>query len=238
MPRAAPRMSRARVTTSPLPASACGCCLDSRPRIAPSTRCRRYHLRSLCGAAPDLLKQALAARPDLRAAELAVEAAGARLGWEKSKILTLTAVLDANGKGVDGYEMGPGIDLAVPLFSRNQGGRARGEAEVRRAAAAYVALQQQLSLDVREASTLFAQARESREAWQSKLVTPLRANVTDAEASFKTGESSYLFVLENTRRLIEARLRERELVADEQRAQARIERAVGTACPAVSGGTE
>lgn len=81
----------------------------------------------LCGAAPDLLKQALAARPDLRAAELAVEAAGARLGWEKSKILTLTAVLDANGKGVDGYEMGPGIDLVVPLFSRNQGGRARGK---------------------------------------------------------------------------------------------------------------
>ena len=44
------------------------------------------------------------------------------------------------------------------------------------------------------------------------------------------GESSYLFVLENTRRLIEARVREREIAADEQRAQARIERAAGTAC--------
>lgn len=52
-----------------------------------------------CGEPPDLLKRALAARPDLRAAELTVEAAAARLGWEQSRILTLTAVLDANGEG-------------------------------------------------------------------------------------------------------------------------------------------
>ncbi len=51
------------------------------------------------------------------------------------------------------------------------------------------------------------------------------------------GESSYLFVLENSRRLIEARLREREIAADEQRAQARIERAVGNACARRIGGT-
>ena len=190
-----------------------------------------------CGTTAELLPRALAARPDLRAAELAVEAAAARLGWERSRILTLTAVLDANGAGIDGFESGPGIDVSLPIFNRNQGGRLRAETQLHRASAAYVQLQQQASLDVREASTLFDQAQQSRIAWQRTLVTPLRANLADAEESYAAGESSYLFVLENSRRLIDARVREREIAADEQRAQARIERAVGTACaPAVTKG--
>ena len=191
-----------------------------------------------CGSVADLVKGALAARPDLRAAELTVEAAAARLGWERSRILTLTAVLDANGEGTEGFESGPGFDISIPLFNRNQGGRLRAESELQRASAAYVQLQQQVRLDVREASTLFDQARQSRLAWADRIVTPLRANLTDAEESYAAGESSYLFVLENSRRLIDARVREREIVADERRAQARIERAAGTGCHAVSGGTQ
>jgi outer membrane protein, heavy metal efflux system len=191
-----------------------------------------------CGEPPDLMKRALAARPDLRAAELTVEAAGARLGWERSRVLTLTAALDANGEGKAGFEMGPGVDLSIPVFNRNQGGRLRGEAELRRASAAYVSLQRQVGLDVREASTLFDQARGSRVAWGERIVAPLRTNLADAEKSYSAGESSYLFVLENSRRLIEARLRERELAADEQRAQARIERASGTACRPATGVTK
>lgn len=188
-----------------------------------------------CGPTRDLMTRALAARPDVRAAELAVEAAGARLGWERSRVLAFSAVLDANGAGTAGFEAGPGIDVGLPIFSRNQGGRLRAQTELQRASAAYIALQQQVRLDVGEASTLFDQARQSREAWRTTLVT-LEANLADAEESYRAGESSFLFVLENSRRLIEARLREREIAADEQRALARIERAVGTRCPAAPGG--
>jgi outer membrane protein, heavy metal efflux system len=191
-----------------------------------------------CGSVADLLKRALAARPDLRAAELSVEAAGARLGWEQSRVLALTAVLDANGEGTEGFESGPGIDVGIPLFNRNQGGRLRAQTELLRASAAYVQLQQQVGLDVREASALFDQARQSRLTWADKIVRPLGANLTDAEKSYAAGESSYLFVLENSRRLIEARVREREIAADERRAQARIERAAGIGCQAVSGGVQ
>jgi cobalt-zinc-cadmium efflux system outer membrane protein len=191
-----------------------------------------------CGAVPLLLERARAARPDLRAAELAVEAAAARLGWERSRILTLTAVLDANGEGKEGFEAGPGIDVSLPIFNRNQGGRLRAESELQRASAAYVQLQRQVNLDVREASTMFDQAQQSRVAWEGKLVTPLRANLADAETSYAAGEVSYLFVLENSRRLIEARVRARELAADEQRAQARIERAAGAACRPLTGGAQ
>jgi cobalt-zinc-cadmium efflux system outer membrane protein len=194
-------------------------------------------LQESCGSVAELLKRALAARPDLRAAEITVEAAAARLGWEKSRVLALTAVLDANGEGKEGFEMGPGIDVGIPIFNRNQGGRLRARTELQRASAAYVHLQQQVGLDVREASAQFEQARQSRLAWGGRIVTPLRANLADAEKSYAAGESSYLFVLENSRRLIEARVREREIAADERRAQARIERASGLGCNAVSGGT-
>ena len=192
----------------------------------------------LCGSLPDLLKAALAARPDLRAAELTIEAAAARLGWEKSRILTLTAVLDANAEGIDGFESGPGIDVSIPLFNRNQGGKLRAQSELERAHAAFVQLRHQVGHDVREASALFDQARQSRLAWGDKIVAPLAANLSDAEESFAAGESSYLFVLENTRRLLEARVREREIAADERRAQARIERAAGLGCQAETGGTQ
>jgi outer membrane protein TolC len=45
-----------------------------------------------------IIKTALACRPDLRAAEIEIEIAGKQLGWEKSKILNLTLMLDANAE--------------------------------------------------------------------------------------------------------------------------------------------
>lgn len=191
-----------------------------------------------CGATEDAVTRAIAARPDVRAAEIAVEAAAARLGWERSRIVTLTAVLDANGQGRDGFEAGPGIDVGIPLFNRNQGGTLRAQTDLQRAAASYVQVQQQVALEVREASAQFEQAHQSRLAWDDRIVLPLRTNLTDAEESFAAGESSYLFVLENSRRLIDARVRQREITADERRAQARLERAVGIGCQAMSGGVQ
>ena len=173
-------------------------------------------------------------RPDVRAAEIAVEAAGARLGWEQSRILSLTAVLDANGEGKEGFEMGPGIDLGLPLFNINQAGRARAGAELQRASAAYAAVQQRAAAELREASAQFEQARETKASWRDTIVTPLQQNVVGAEKSFAAGDVSYLFVLENSRRLAEAQVREREIDADLQRARARIERAMGRACGAAS----
>ncbi len=183
-----------------------------------------------CGPDGTLLERGLAARPDVRAAELAIEGAAARLGWERRRILQLTAVLDANGQGTQGFESGPGVDAVLPLFNRNQGGRLRGETELLRASAAYVAVQRQVAFDVREAAAQLAQATQSNAVWARDIVAPLEANLADAEASYVAGDTSYLFVLENTRRLIDARVRAREIQADAERATARLERAVGTNC--------
>ena len=183
-----------------------------------------------CVGADALLPAALAARPEIRAAELDMEAAGARLGWERSRVLALTALVDANGEGEEGFEIGPGIEMGIPLFNQNQAGKARAAAELQHATASYAAARQRVALDVREASVRVEQARESQAAWRLDVVEPLEANVAAAERSFTNGETSFLFVLESSRQLVDARLREQEIEADLHRATARLERAVGRNC--------
>jgi cobalt-zinc-cadmium efflux system outer membrane protein len=183
-----------------------------------------------CGPAPALLEEALAARPDIRAAELGVEAAGRRLGWEESRIVTFAAMLDANGEGAEGFELGPGIEVSAPFFDRNQGGRARAATELRRAGAAYVAVRQRVATEIRDAAALFDQASGVLAGWRDTVLIPLEQQVGAAERAFADGDVSYLFVLENTRRLTEARLMVREAEADVARARARLERAVGRRC--------
>ena len=80
--------------------------------------------------------------------------------------------------------------------------------------------------------SLFDQAREHLDAWRARVIEPLQANLTGAERAFAAGDTSQLPVLDHRRRLTDARLRERELAADADRARARIERAVGRSCRA------
>ena len=145
-------------------------------------------------------------------------------------ILTIAAVVDANGSGRQGFEIGPGIDLAIPLFNFNQAGKARAATEMRQAIAGYAAARQRVALEVQEATAQFDQAAESRSAWRTTVVGPLEATAAAAERSYASGDTSFLFVLENSRRLAEARLRAGEFDADINRARVRIERAAGANC--------
>jgi cobalt-zinc-cadmium efflux system outer membrane protein len=186
-----------------------------------------------CVDRPGLLDDALAARPDVRAAEIAVEAAATRMGWERSRVLTLTAVLDVNGpKGGQPLEAGPGVDLGLPFFDRNQVGRTRAAMELQRTGLAYVAARQRVATEVNEGLTQLAQARSTLVSWQESVVVPLEQQVAAAERAFAAGDTSYLFVLEMTRRLTEVRVRTREVQADVARAAARLERAIGRSCDA------
>ena len=183
-----------------------------------------------CGALPALLEEALASRPDVRAAELAIEEAGRRLGWERSRVVAVAAALDANGAGSDGFEIGPGFDIGLPVFDRNQGGRARAAAEMERAALAYAGARQRVATELRDATALFDHAHAMLSSWRDTVLTPLEAQVQAAERAYGAGDVSYLFVLETTRRLTDARLTLREAEADLARAVARTERALGRRC--------
>lgn len=180
---------------------------------------------------PDLVRLALAARPDVRATELGIDLAGGRLGWEKTRILQLMAKLDTKpsttASGAPKALWVPGVQLDVPLFNWNPGGIGRSEAELMRASARYVLLRQQVTNEVLTARELTLQASQSLEAVESNILPALTAAGDGARKAFDAGDVPYLQVLDALRRLADARLRALDLEADLRRALAQLDRGLG-----------
>ena len=175
-----------------------------------------------------LIKRALAARPDLRAAEIAIEAAGEKLGWEKSKILNLTGVLDANSQGKEGFEMGPGLGVEIPLFNWNNAGRTRAEVEMKQAASHYSALSQKIVSDVLQVYNDYQSAREVFKLYQEVIVPKAVSASQNAENVYRLGESSYIEFLEFKRQMLIARLAEAEAREEIRRLLANLQFCVGS----------
>jgi outer membrane protein, heavy metal efflux system len=175
----------------------------------------------------ELLRLAFASRADLRAAELAIDAAAKRAKWERSKIFTLMATLDMNGRGTRGFEAGPGIVTEPPIFNRNQGGISRAEAELEAASRGYVLIRQRIVTEVVEARQQLVQARESLADWRGRVIPALERDASIQNASYRDGEISYLLVLLNQQRLDTARVREAEFADQAHRARVQLDRAVG-----------
>ena len=173
-----------------------------------------------------LVTDALAARPDLRAAELGLEAAGKRIGLAKAEIYTFTIALNAKEVGAD-FLAGPGLDIPIPIFNQNQGGIAQASAKFEKAARQYITVRDRIVLEVREAHTRLAQAQQSHEQWQKHILPPLEESARLTEKSGSAGNVAYLFVLETERKLSDARLKAATAAADVRRARAELERSVG-----------
>lgn len=176
---------------------------------------------------PELLKASYSSRPDLRAAELAIEAAGKRIGWEKSRIFSFTALLDANAQGKEGFEMGPGILAELPILSQNNGKIARARVQMEQSVRQYFAVKQQIALEVKEAHTNYLAAQQSLELARAQWVPAATEAASNAEKAYAGGEVSYLYVLQINSQLLEARLRETESLADLHRAIANVKYSIG-----------
>jgi cobalt-zinc-cadmium efflux system outer membrane protein len=210
------------------------------PRLAPAVSqiigvqvCKRARIDGASPAATEsetlneLIKQALDARPELKAGELAIEAAGARAKWERSRIINVTAIAKEYGRGTNGFEQGPGLLIDLPIFNRNQGNISRAEADIERAAKQLIAARQRVVSEVREAYTQLAQAREAHRLWRTRVLPPLEQDIHLAETAYRSGDVAYLFVLETARRYSDERLREADYQVAAARALAQLERSVG-----------
>jgi cobalt-zinc-cadmium efflux system outer membrane protein len=175
----------------------------------------------------ELIKQALDARPELKAGELAIKAAGERAGWERSRIINVTAIAKEYGRGTEGFEQGPGLLIELPIFNRNQGGISRAEAEIERAAKQLIAARQRVVTEVRESYTQLLQARKAHQLWRARVLPPLEQDIRTAETAYRSGNAAYLFVLETARRYSDERLREAEYQVATLRALAQLERSIG-----------
>ena len=179
---------------------------------------------------PSLVALALAARPDVRAAEITVEAAGERLGWEKSRIFTLLGRFDLKPIGPQGGPPLlplPGVQMDVPIFNWNPGGIGRAEAELSAAALRYRLAQQGVATDIRVSRRELVQALASLRRFRDRVLPLLEKAAGVTFRAFEAGAEPYLAVLEATRRQRDARLRLIDLEAEVRRARANLDRHVG-----------
>lgn len=178
---------------------------------------------------------ALAARPDLRAAEIALESAARRSGLAEAEVFSLSALLDANGSGREGFEAGPGVSLPIPLFNQNQGNRLRARAEIERAGWSYLGVRQKVVAEVRESRLRCEQAWASLAAFEARVLPPLAELDRVSRLGFGAGDLEPAVMAEASRQFVAAQLRVAELRADARRARVELERAVGSsAVPAGS----
>jgi cobalt-zinc-cadmium efflux system outer membrane protein len=174
-----------------------------------------------------LLNTALAMRPDLRAAEISIEAAGERIGLAQKQFMNLDAIYDANGSGSRGFESGPGLRFTIPIFNRNQGGIAIADAQWQRAARQYVTVRDRVMLEVRTAHTQLEQAQQNLHLLQTEILPTLRQAEELARRNCENGGAPYFLVLQTTSQYLDSRMRELQLEADVRRAIAELERGVG-----------
>lgn len=178
-------------------------------------------------AVDDLITAARAARPDARAATFAIEAAMARAGWERSRAVSLTGIVEGHWQPDNGPAMRLGGRIELPIFGANVGGVGRARAEIERATAQHEVVARRVVLEVRTAWLRAEQAERSRTRFESEILPGLTTALQSAIQTFERGEASYLVVLEAQRRLAEARLRHVELIAEQRRARCELERATG-----------
>jgi cobalt-zinc-cadmium efflux system outer membrane protein len=183
-----------------------------------------------CGTEATLLTSALAARPEVRAAELQIEAAGERAGIERAKIPAITASLDANGKGTQGFEMGPGLAIELPIFSQNQAGRAKAVAEIEQAARRYTAVRANVEEQVAAAFAGFVEARATAALLGDEVENLLATARRQTEGLYAAGEISLLDLLQRRQRLIDLEATRLDAAFGVNRAIVRLEQAIGRSC--------
>jgi cobalt-zinc-cadmium efflux system outer membrane protein len=203
--------------------------LEPQRSAAASTRPTTLPAASAPSIVPvePLVDEALSTRPDLVAADAAVDAARKRAATARGEVFTFAFVADANERGDHGWEAGPGMRLQIPVFNQNQGNIARADAEVERAERHRQTVRNQAALEVRVSHRRIRQASDDLDAWGGRIRPALEDAVTAAEKAYSGGGVALLVVLETNRQLVDARIREVQAVADLRRARAELERAVG-----------
>lgn len=177
---------------------------------------------------PDLLATAAMRRPDLRASELGIKTALSKVDWEHSRILNLFSFLVSMKQvGVHGLLTSPGVAIEIPIFNHNQGQISRADAEVEQAVQRYLNLKQRVGFETAEALALLIQAQDAYKINQEKVTGAARRSKEQALEQYNKGEVSYLFVLQQSRALIDAQMRAADLKATIRKASAQLDRCLG-----------
>jgi len=175
----------------------------------------------------ELVAIARAARPDVRAAQFAVDAAMARAGWERTRAVSFSTVVEGHWNQPSGPAARVGGRTELPIFGANPGGIGRADAEVARVSAQHKVVAYTTVLEVTTAWARALQAARSRKRFEENVLPSLKAAREIATNSFESGDETYLVILDALKRSGDARLRLAELTAEQRRAQCELDRAIG-----------
>ena len=174
-----------------------------------------------------LLETAASSRPDLRAAEIHIDSSAERAKWQRSQVLAMMAPTLSIKEVGDSLLAGPGLNMEIPILSRNQGRISRADAEVVRAGRLYAALKDRIEQEVVDAYTRYRQAETSLALLREQVRPSAEQSIQLSQRAFESGDILLLTVLEATKQKFDIDLREAEAEAAMHRALADLERAVG-----------
>jgi cobalt-zinc-cadmium efflux system outer membrane protein len=180
-------------------------------------------------SAAQLTEIAVAARPALRAAEYALEAAGEAAGLARQDWLQLSAIVDANGDGKEGFEIGPGLAAVIPLFRRGPVGSTAAAVEL--AMRRYAGVRHRVATEVEAALLECEQARQLVALDDHELRPALAARLEQVRQQVAAGQEPEAAILPAEQALLRVEVDRAAARAALWRAGARLEHALGCRAP-------
>lgn len=175
----------------------------------------------------ELHRMALAARPDLRAAELVVEAVGERAGMTHAEVWQVALLADVNGSTREQDQVGPGVALELPVFNQRGGTSDKADAEVVRSLGRLTALRASLLNDLQQCWQSEAAARASIEELRLTAVPANQRELAMATRLVTAGEEREDVLLTAREHEVQLRQALADATASLRDARARLVHAVG-----------
>jgi cobalt-zinc-cadmium efflux system outer membrane protein len=147
----------------------------------------------------DLRDKSLAARPDLRAAQISELAADSAIRVEDSKAIPDLSVGVGLKRVVVDNVYSFGIGIALPVFDRNQGERVKALTQKKKAQNDQKILTNQVLSDVEKALAAFEIQKQRVELYRTGVLTKIDEIQALTEFSLKAGEGSTLDLLDAIR---------------------------------------
>ncbi|HEV7767170.1 MAG TPA: TolC family protein [Thermoanaerobaculia bacterium] len=165
----------------------------------------------------EAVRLALLRRPDLRAADLNIEAAQAGLRLANAHALPEINVFGGYTKGRSGFDQTPvgpltdqdqlfnaGVGISLPIFNRNQGAKAEAAASIEQAKRLRELTESQIRAEVESAAARYAAAEAAIEVFRQGVIERSEQNVRTMRAAYEAGAFTISEFLAERRRLVDA----------------------------------
>lgn len=183
---------------------------------------------------------ALRSRPDLKLARLNVEVAQAGLRLARSYAVPDVTAFTKYSQGRSVFDDTPvgvltdrdklvtfGVSVGIPIFNRNQGAKAEATAAITQAERRLEFVEAIVRSEVQSAFARYEAARVAVSTFEQGVIPRSTENIRTIRAAYQIGAFSITDLLVEQRRLVDAQREFTEALAEQYRALADIQAAIG-----------